>query len=508
MNVGIKQLNFYKNRIKQQLDNIRSDIGDLKYELYIKMVDGCEDYYELLEMAELEMQIDFLNYTKGNIMNKLEKENITVRDLKEAIDNETMLHLDKPIETDEEYEIMSNMEDMSEVDDSELDAAILRQLIQREEAMPEEERNRDNAYLPGMEVNARLEEQWEDEQLESLFEFDDEDEEENEEDIDNILGDDDYDEDWEHDDILGADIDDDNVLDNWDEEDDDILDEEDEDDILGYDDEYYNENTDDAFDENSGISEEDFFLASEGSEFSNNLEGVDDDEIDLDEFFSDDDDEEADESDDDYDGVFDEDEFFLGDDDEDFEDESDEDDDSDVIDEDDFFLDDDELDEYDDSDDILGDEESDEDILEDDEDILGDEESDEDILEDDDVFDDEEDEDFFDDDESDEDILGDEESDEDILDDDDVFDDEEDDDILDDDDIFDDEDDDILGDDDDYITKPRENNGVKDTLVDFGGARKQLFKDDKTQNTFNKLMDLTSRAEKGLKNMGNNKKHK
>ena len=474
MNVGIKQLNFYKNRIKQQLDNIRSDIGDLKYELYIKMVDGCEDYYELLEMAELEMQIDFLNYTKGNIMSKLEKENITVRDLKEAIDNETMLHLDKPIETDEEYEIMSNMEDMSEVDDSELDAAILRQLIQREEAMPEEERNRDNDYLPGMEVNARLEEQWEDEQLESLFEFDDEDEEENEEDIDNILGDDDYDEDWDDDDILGVDIDDDNVLDNWDEEDDDnvldnwdeedddILDEEDEDDILGYDDEYYNENTDDAFDENSGISEEDFFLASEGSEFSNNLEGVDD-EIDLDEFFSDDDDEEADESDDDYDGVFDEDDFFLGDDDEDFEDESYEDDDSDVIDEDDFFLDDDELDEYDDSDDILGDEESDEDI------------------------------------------LGDEESDEDILDDDDIFDDEEDDDILDDD-IFDDDDDEILGDDDDYITKPRENTTVKDTLVDFGGARKQLFKDDKTQNTFNKLMDLTSRAEKGLKNMGNNKK--
>ena len=502
MNVGIKQLNFYKNRIKQQLDNIRSDIGDLKYELYIKMVDGCEDYYELLEMAELEMQIDFLNYTKGNIMNKLEKENITVRDLKEAIDNETMLHLDKPIETDEEYEIMSNMEDMSEVDDSELDAAILRQLIQREEAMPEEERNRDNDYLPGMEVNARLEEQWEDEQLESLFDFDDEDEEENEEDIDNILGDDDYDEDWDDDDILGADIDDDNVLDTWDEEDDDILDEEDEDDILGYDDEYYNENTDDAFDENSGISEEDFFLASEGSEFSNNLDGVDD-EIGLDEFFSDDGDEEADESDDDYDGVFDEDEFFLGDDDEDFDDESDEDDDSDVIDEDDFFLDDDELDEYDDSDDILGDEESDEDILGDDEDILGDEESDEDILDDDDVFDsDESDEDFFDDDESDEDILGDEESDEDILGDDDIFDDEEGDDF------FDDEDDDILGDDDDYIPKPRENNNVKDTLVDFGGDRKQLFKDAKTQNTFNKLMGLTSRAEKGLKNMGNNKKHK
>ena len=83
MNVSIKQLNFFKNRILQQLEGIRGDIGELRYELYIKMVEACDNIDELKEMCELEMQIDFLNYTKGNIINKLEQENITVRELKE-----------------------------------------------------------------------------------------------------------------------------------------------------------------------------------------------------------------------------------------------------------------------------------------------------------------------------------------------------------------------------------------------------------------------------------------
>ena len=173
MNIGIKQLNFYKNRIKRQLESIRGDIGELKYELYTKMVDGCEDYYELLEMAELEMQIDFLNYTNGNIMNKLEKDNITVRDLKEAIDNDNRAYLNMPIETDEEDEILSNYAEMSEDEQDELNAAIARQLAERELNMPDEERHRDMDYLPGMEVNAMLEEQYEEEQIASLFEGDD-----------------------------------------------------------------------------------------------------------------------------------------------------------------------------------------------------------------------------------------------------------------------------------------------------------------------------------------------
>lgn len=481
MNVGIKQLNFYKNRIKQQLANIRSDIGELKYELYIKMVDICEDYHELLEMAELEMQIDFLKYTNGNIMDKLEKDNITVRDLKEAIDRDAREALDKPIETDEEYELMANMEDMSEVDDAELDAALLRQLIQREEDMPDEERNRDSDYLPGMEVSARIEEQWENEQIESLFDYDEDDDEydeydeddddDDEYDEDSILGEDESDEYEEYDeelqedddDILGTDNEDESNLDNYDDEDDIMMDDEDDDDILGYDDEDYDENEDDTLDENDAISEEDFFLADEGSEFSDNYgDSDDDDDIDLDDFFSDEDDDDSDEDyDDDYDGVLEEDDFFI-----DADDEEEDADDSvgeDAIDEDDFFLDEDDLDE-----DILGDEESDEDII--DNDILGD--------------------DNYEDEDDDEDII-----DDDILGDDDYEDDDEDEDILDYDDVG------------EYESTKKQAVG-KDTLVDFGGKRKQLFKDTKTQNTFDTIMGLTNKAEAGLRNIGNNKRTK
>jgi len=467
MNVSIKQLNFFKNRILQQLEGIRGDIGELRYELYIKMVEACDNIDELKEMCELEMQIDFLNYTKGNIINKLEQENITVRELKEAIDNDKQEYLNMSIETDEEDEFIEEYLGMDGEEQEELDAALLRQLIAREDSLPEEEKNRNPKYLPGMEINEVLEEQYEEERIENLFdseeypddydEYDEDDEDitEDEDEYSKILGDEDdypdeYDEDY-------------NNQEEDDDEDSSILDYGDDLDILGEDDDDDDDSVLDSLFENDDDSDDDFLIDGEGEE----VESEDDIDDALEDFFiGEDEDEETDESEgldesteEEEDEIF-EDFFIDNDSDEDdiMEDESD-----DEIPDEDFLLD-----------------EGDADLA----DLYGDDYSDDGSDEpDDSVFDE---------------LLG--------SDDDYDFDPEDAVNGLEDDGEETDWTSDLFGDDDDDSydlprpqvgatpSKPTMRKGLKDEIVDFGNNEKiRVFKDAKTQKTFDLLMKMTGK---------------
>lgn len=79
-----KQLEFFKEKIIQTLSEVRNDIGETRYSLYVQMVLQCNDYDELKEMAELEMQLDSIAYTKQSIKDKLTKQSVDIKDLRKV----------------------------------------------------------------------------------------------------------------------------------------------------------------------------------------------------------------------------------------------------------------------------------------------------------------------------------------------------------------------------------------------------------------------------------------
>ena len=514
MNIGIKQLNFIKNKIKSQLDDIRSDIGELRYDLYIKMVDGCDDYYQLLEMAELELQIDYLNYTNNNIINKLEEENTTVKDLRQAIDSNGInsdRYLDEPIETDDAYETLENFNDMSNEEQDKFLDAVARNIQERLNNEPDEEKDRDYSEIPGMEVNDKLEEEYEDEQLARFISGDD-----NPEETDSDEDDNDEDNDDEDNDILGYDEDAD--YDSSDELDDDGgYNSEDEDlsDLLGENDEDESENEDDlgdsdgdALDNNEDDldidSDDDFFYA-EDAEDDEETEDEEDVDAELEGLFDDDEGNDEEDSEDiDNEGIDDEDFFFdsVGDEDstgdedsaglfgneeseEMLEEELAGSDEDDEIDSDEDLSD---LTDGDDDNEDLSDLTDGDDDNEDLSDLTDGEDDDEDLS---DLTDGDDSEDLSD-------LTGDDDNEDELAD---LFGDSEDDGSNNDTDEDSDEDLEDLFVDEDNGGNPNYRPRGKDNIVDVPivfGKGKKIFKDAKTQATFDILMSVTDKAGKGL----------
>ena len=162
--IGSKQLAYFKEKIKHELEKIREDIGDLRYNLYVATVDQCDDYDQLREMAELEMQIDFIEYTKTFIKDRLHEKSVDIQDLKKVC---------YPPYDEDSLEIEEN--DMeAELDSEETLAALALALHKRLENEPVEER--DKVYVPGerlgMDIEPELTEEEEFELLEKEMEED------------------------------------------------------------------------------------------------------------------------------------------------------------------------------------------------------------------------------------------------------------------------------------------------------------------------------------------------
>ena len=135
MTASEKQLNFFKNYIKGKLNTIKDDIGHIRYKLYIAMVDECNNYSELREMAELEMQIDMIAYTNGELAGKLKELNT---DFESVINIDNTVEYKIPEETAEENnELFEDMEDDDVMD------AMAHMLMQRIANEPEEEKLRE-----------------------------------------------------------------------------------------------------------------------------------------------------------------------------------------------------------------------------------------------------------------------------------------------------------------------------------------------------------------------------
>ena len=143
-----KRLEYLKIRIKNQLDTIKDEIGPLRYKLYCAITDDCDNFEELRDMAEMELQIDALSYSKG-LMEKLKEYNVGIEDLRDAgcnKDTENTEETDdeeEDIEYEEEGTEECTYEDLIEgLEDEEMLDIMSSILDIRDDTEPEEEKYR------------------------------------------------------------------------------------------------------------------------------------------------------------------------------------------------------------------------------------------------------------------------------------------------------------------------------------------------------------------------------
>ena len=117
-----KRLEFFKQKIKEKLESIRGDIPEIRYKLWVASIDACNDYNELREMAELDMQLALFDYTRNEINPKIEKLNIELEQLRQS--NRVSTYSNDMRDTEELVD---------DLDDSAVELAMSALLIQRDE---------------------------------------------------------------------------------------------------------------------------------------------------------------------------------------------------------------------------------------------------------------------------------------------------------------------------------------------------------------------------------------
>ena len=76
---------FFKNKIKNRIEELKPFMSDLKYKLYISMIEDCDNLEEIREMAELDLQFNMIKYVR-DLDNKLKLSDTNIEEL-EAVAN-------------------------------------------------------------------------------------------------------------------------------------------------------------------------------------------------------------------------------------------------------------------------------------------------------------------------------------------------------------------------------------------------------------------------------------
>ena len=132
-----KGIDFLKNRIKERLLSVADQMGRQRYRLYLAMVEECNDFEDLKEMAELDLQMELFDYIKNEITPRLDEMNMSISDIRK-LDVGEYPRLDTPTQ---HFDIEpSDIEAL--MDDPEANAAMAMLLMNRIANEPAEERYR------------------------------------------------------------------------------------------------------------------------------------------------------------------------------------------------------------------------------------------------------------------------------------------------------------------------------------------------------------------------------
>ena len=144
MNKDEQRIIFLKKRILNRLEEVQECMSNTKYKLYKTMVNDCNSFDEIREIAELDMQLGLIDYVR-KLKYSLDENNISIGDI-EAINN----YSDKPqklslILPSKNINQTQKLDDIDistlgeDIEDEEVLAAASSILLSRLNAIPPEE---------------------------------------------------------------------------------------------------------------------------------------------------------------------------------------------------------------------------------------------------------------------------------------------------------------------------------------------------------------------------------
>lgn len=149
------RIEYYRERICNRLAEVSDIIGEAKYLLYCSTVNECEDFSTLRDMAELDMQIEFIAYVEEQINSKLNKFGYSISDIHKTFNGFAgIMSEDVEVSEDDNLGILINLGEA----DEERDLAIRQELLRREQLYGGMDGERIEGCRIGQEVNVELEE--------------------------------------------------------------------------------------------------------------------------------------------------------------------------------------------------------------------------------------------------------------------------------------------------------------------------------------------------------------
>jgi len=144
MNKEEQRISFLKKRILNRLEEMQEYMSSTKYKLYKTMVNDCNSFDEIREIAELDMQLGFIDYVI-KLKHSLDENNISIDDIEDISnynDKSQQLSLilpSKNIKTTQKLDDIDISTLGEDIEDEEVLAAASSILLSRLNAMPPEE---------------------------------------------------------------------------------------------------------------------------------------------------------------------------------------------------------------------------------------------------------------------------------------------------------------------------------------------------------------------------------
>ena len=88
MSTEERKIQFFKDKITARLEELRDFMPEIKYKLYKTMIEDCDSYDEIKEMAELDLQFNMIKYV-NELKDKLKDNNTNLEEL-EAVTNKNV----------------------------------------------------------------------------------------------------------------------------------------------------------------------------------------------------------------------------------------------------------------------------------------------------------------------------------------------------------------------------------------------------------------------------------
>ena len=196
INSNSKRIQFFKDKIKHRLTELRPYMSDVKYRMYMSVIGDCKDLDELREMAEMDLQFNMVKYL-NELTDKIKLSDTSIDELEAVINQNARaakltVIMPKKREKQTYEEVVENIDEVLEDKDVlEASANILWQRLSS--PVPEdiditnlEEYEEDDLEVENEETtnideideydDAALEEAYEEEEEEDLFEIDEIDE--------------------------------------------------------------------------------------------------------------------------------------------------------------------------------------------------------------------------------------------------------------------------------------------------------------------------------------------